>query len=270
MTRHPSGVVKGRVQSAAAIYASRLRLETHTTPSGVVIFRRGDNFIPSSWDCIVGAPGWRSRAAKGHSHRRSFPPPFVEAAELDSCNSSDALLMNVFCHPAFPLDKERFQSDTGISWAPPRFGVSANLPVDSGSENTQLDMVLGSSASAPIFEAKLTEKDFTRKPARVVERYVDLDKVFRVDDLPRAGGQFCDYQLLRNILAAHHRAADFVLLVDRHRGDLARRLDELAQRVRTDALRCRLRCVTWQQLAGHAPAELQEFLSEKYGIRASR
>lgn len=268
MTRHPSGVVKKRVQAHAAAYAAHKGLQAHTTASGVVIFKPGDNFHPAAFEQITRKSDWQKRAAKGHSHRRSFPTAFAQAAEMDSCNSSDALLMNLFCHPQFPVDKAKFKADTGILWFPPRFGVSAKLPVVSGGENTQLDMVLGTSHGAPIFEAKLTEADFTEKSARIVERYNDLETVFDVADLHRTGvgRHFCDYQLIRNVLAAHHRGAPFFLLIDRQRDDLADRFDALLGRVRDDRLRQNLRRVTWQQLARHAPSDLRSFLSMKYGI----
>src|SRR6202012_6168991 len=39
--------------------------------------------------------------------------------------------------------------------------------------------------------------------------------------------------------------------------------------VRSFELRCRLKLLTWQELAGVVPDELREFLAEKYGIVAS-
>jgi len=271
VTLRPANAVKKRVQARASAYASHKGLKTHTTASGVVIFEPGGNFHPATFERITRTPAWQKRATKSHSHKGKFPAAFAQAAEMDSCNSSDALLMNLFCHPQFPVDTAKFKADTGISWSPPRFGVSANLPVVSGSENTQLDMVLGTVPGAPIFEAKLTEADFTNRSARVVERYNDLAAVFDVAALPRTGvgRDFEDYQLIRNVLAAHHRGAPFFLLLDSQRVDLANRLEGLLEAVRDDRLQQNLRRVTWQQLAHHAPSDLQRFLSMKYGITAT-
>jgi hypothetical protein len=36
--------------------------------------------------------------------------------------------------------------------------------------------------------------------------------------------------------------------------------------VKSFELRCRLKLLTWQELAGVVPLELREFLREKYGI----
>src|SRR5579859_5263736 len=63
--------------------------------------KRHGNFIDSSYSAICSQPEWFGRFSKIHSHAgRSLP--FREdgtRAELDSCNSSDALLMNIFCYP---------------------------------------------------------------------------------------------------------------------------------------------------------------------------
>jgi hypothetical protein len=54
-----------------------------------------------------------------------------------------------------------------------------------------------------IFEAKLTETDFTQKTPSVVESYVDFETVFDKNILPRTqNGEYENYQLIRNILTA--------------------------------------------------------------------
>src|SRR6266404_5168816 len=55
------------------------------------------NFLESSYRAILRNPSWAKRLTKVHTHSGKFLPG--KRAELDSCNSSDALLMNIFCYP---------------------------------------------------------------------------------------------------------------------------------------------------------------------------
>jgi hypothetical protein len=71
----------------------------------VVIFGRDEqgrhgNFHPASDTSICANPAWLRRLAKPHTaSRRSRARKDWQWRELDSANSSDALLMNIFCHP---------------------------------------------------------------------------------------------------------------------------------------------------------------------------
>jgi hypothetical protein len=59
---------------------------------------RHGNFYPASYRRILIDPGWRRRLAKTHTTaRRHLLSHDATRCELDSCNSSDALLMNIFC-----------------------------------------------------------------------------------------------------------------------------------------------------------------------------
>jgi hypothetical protein len=59
------------------------------------------NFLPSTYRAILRKPNWRRRLEKVHSQGRKSLPRHENGArrELDTCTSSDALLMNVFCYP---------------------------------------------------------------------------------------------------------------------------------------------------------------------------
>src|SRR5438270_1758091 len=61
---------------------------------------RHGNFFPASYKAIISNPAWRQRFAKVHTQGRHFMPPAEHGRwrELDACTSSDALLMNIFCH----------------------------------------------------------------------------------------------------------------------------------------------------------------------------
>ena len=71
-----------------------------------------------------------------------------------------------------------------------------------------------------LIEAKLTETGFTDKRIEVVERYCDFQAVFEPSTLPMLDGQYRHYQLLRNVLAAHHLGFRFRLICDERRDDL--------------------------------------------------
>src|SRR4051812_29093308 len=58
------------------------------------------NFHHASYQAILKDPAWSCRFDKVHSQKKSLPAAqHGRWKELDSCNSSDALLMNVFCYP---------------------------------------------------------------------------------------------------------------------------------------------------------------------------
>src|SRR5438309_1057787 len=58
------------------------------------------NFVAASFRAIAANPAWLGRYGKRHTQFRSLPPCDHGCwKELDSCNSSDALLMNIFCYP---------------------------------------------------------------------------------------------------------------------------------------------------------------------------
>src|SRR6516165_7578567 len=61
------------------------------------------NFYAPAYAAVFARPEWMRRFDKVHAQGRSLPKPQIDPArkwrELDSCMSSDALLMNVFCTP---------------------------------------------------------------------------------------------------------------------------------------------------------------------------
>src|SRR4051812_46722045 len=58
------------------------------------------NFHPAAWARIVAQPAWARRLEKAHTaSRRSVARKDWRWMELDAAASSDALLMNILCHP---------------------------------------------------------------------------------------------------------------------------------------------------------------------------
>jgi hypothetical protein len=80
---------------------------------------------------------------------------------------------------------------------------------------------------------------------------------------------YAGYQLIRNVLAAHALGKSFCVLHDARRPDLREAWYAVLKAVRSGDLRGRLKVLTWQELAGVLPHELQEFLATKYGILPS-
>ncbi len=209
-----------------------------------------------------------------------------------------------FCHPGV-YDGERlaleiarlFQVEVGTR---PCFGVRPGVPLRGAPskrargkepvDRTEIDLALGDLYC----EAKLTENDFQTASPALVERYRDLEVVFDVARIPRkviappplppnvdpddptvnpprriSRPRIVGYQLIRNVLAAYAADASFCLLVDARRGDLIEQWFAVLSAVHAPAFAPRLKLLTWQELAGSLPRELQSFLETKYGISAA-
>jgi hypothetical protein len=222
------------------------------------------NFLPSSYKAILNDRFWSSRLKKPHQQSKALPiGKRGQAAELDSCNSSDALLMNIFCNPkasrASPLAKLFGQGKLPR----PEFGVEGRVPLSNGEKDaTEIDMQLGNL----FVEAKFTEADFTDKPKVHAERYRDFKEVFELSALPQNNDAYFNYQLIRNILAAYAHGAAFFLMCDARRPDLLRSWWNVMRCIKPVQLRLRCHFVLWQEIADALPVGLQKFLEEKYGI----
>ena len=226
--------------------------------------RAHGNFLPETYRAILGNKNWRRRLHKAHtSAREVLPRTGRRWCELDSSNSSDALLMNVFCYPhkvTRPALSQLVDADAGTA---PEFGVKARVPLQNGrADGTEIDMRIGDL----LVEAKLTEADFQSAPAAVVENYRDFREIFDCEMLPRNGDRYVSYQLIRNVLAAHATGCSFCVMLDARRPDLVEAWYAVMCAIVILDLRLRCKIVTWQELAAHLPRKLQIFLAEKYGI----
>ncbi len=122
--------------------------------------------------------------------------------ELDSAVSSDALLMNIFCHPRVFNGRTLAPAVANLlnvdRTAQPRFGITPGVPLKTIrkrrttrnaqtlpdhtlKDRTEIDLQLGNL----FVEAKLTESSFQTAAPRLIERYRDLETVFDPDRLPR-------------------------------------------------------------------------------------
>ena len=244
-------------------YESLGHYPTILFPADPATSRHG-NFNDESYAAILANASWAKRLEKPHSQRLKALPKDRQgdAKELDSSNSSDALLMNCFCYPGSA--KRILQGclqTTPIG--PVEFGVGGNVPKRNGKpDTTELDMRVGNI----VCEAKLTESDFTSKHATVVEAYRDLHNVFHTSLLPRVEGEYQSYQLIRNVLAAAAHAYHFVLICDGRRPDLLHQWWTVHAAIRHPGLRARAHFLLWQEVAEACPAPLREYLRKKYGL----
>ncbi len=288
----------------------RLLHEQTTGNQPSIIFGRDEqsrhgNFHPESYTAICANPDWARRLTKVHTaHRRVRARADWPWMELDCANSSDALLMNIFCHP------QVFHGDTlaapvanllGVEpTTQPNFGIHPGVPLRRGlKDRTEIDLQLGNL----FVEAKLTETGFQNAKPSLIERYRDLETVFEIDRLPRkilyssathpptedftqiedstepppplspasttSRTLIQGYQLIRNVLAAYASEASFCVLCDARRRDLIETWYAVLSAVHRPTFAARLKLLTWQELAATLPHDLKEFLDTKYGITRS-
>ena len=223
------------------------------------------NFLPVTYKAILKDPSWRRRLQKVHAQgRKSLPRlEFGVRRELDTCTSSDALLMNVFCYPGVSKNSGVCSMLDVRPSAAPQFGFRARVPLASGKlDRTEVDMRLDNL----LIEAKLTESDFQKAAKEIVSGYRDFGEVFDAEKLPQSEKDYQSYQLIRNVLAASASNCAFCVLVDARRLDLIEAWFAVMKCVCPVELRIRCKVLTWQELTRVLPQRLRTFLDQKYGI----
>ena len=196
-------------------------LSTGAAPSvlfGVDEQARHGNFHPAAYARICATPEWLRRLAKPHTaSRRSSPRHDWRWMELDSATSSDALLMNIFCHPGV-YDGAHLAAPVAALLnvdlaAQPCFGArpgvplrtalkprSKKAPAREALDRTEIDLTL----SSLFLEAKLTESDFQTAAPALLARYRDLETVFDVARLPTPLNRIPRTFLIPPPLRGHH------------------------------------------------------------------
>jgi hypothetical protein len=222
------------------------------------------NFIIDSYKMILNNECWKRRLEKTHPRRQCLPPSKRnKPKELDSSNSSDALLMNIFCYPNVDKFTGAMKLLKLSHWESPCFGLNVQLAHrKQGAIRSEIDMKIGKT----IFEAKLTENNFQNKSQEVVLEYENFDKIFNINMLIRNKGKFHNYQLIRNILTANVCDRNFLLLVDSRRNDLIEMFLKCKESIKNTDLRMRCNFITWQELTATLGKELKNFLVLKYGF----
>ncbi|PYX89600.1 MAG: hypothetical protein DMG68_04510 [Acidobacteria bacterium] len=260
-------IFRARVYAEAESLAYRLSYGENPTVCFEPRLEQHGNFEPRSYRAILANPAWRKRLDKVHTQGHRCLPKREQGRwrELDTCSSSDALLMNVFCYPGM-LRQQSVRVLLGLEGqvAKPAFGYMPCVPLANGRvDRTEVDLRLGSLLA----EAKLTEGDFqsVRKPAMLA--YRDFLEIFDPEELPQTESDFRSYQLLRNVLAAYASESSFCLLTDARRPDLISDWFAVMKCVKPIGLRTACKILTWQELASALPGKLQVFLAAKYGIQ---
>jgi hypothetical protein len=94
--------------------------------------------------------------------------------------------------------------------------------------------------------------------------------VARAREAEPAEASYAGYQLIRNVLAAYAEGLSFSVLHDERRPDLREAWFQVMAAVKSAEMRTRCKVMTWQELAGLLPEDLQAFLDLKYGIVPAR
>ncbi|MDO8316677.1 MAG: hypothetical protein Q7T12_04060 [Flavobacterium sp.] len=224
------------------------------------------SFQKDSFSNIKSNKKYNDRTQKKHSNVQTKNAGILE---MQSSNSSDALAMNVFCHPDFSKWEEMkklFQVNEFTSIV---FGYKAKVDKIINNvnkkDNTEVDVFLNENL---IIECKLTEKDFSSKKMDIVEHYSEFKNVFHIDKLLKTKTHYQNYQLIRNILAANQHNAQFILICDMRRPDLVESYHQTLTCIKDEYLDLKNNCkiIYWQDLAKVVSDELNVFLNEKYGI----
>ncbi|WP_353069838.1 hypothetical protein RBB75_05750 [Tunturibacter empetritectus] len=185
---------------------------------------RHGNFHPASYAAICANPAWSRRLTKAHTaHRRVRAHADWQWKELDCANSSDALLMNIFCHPGIFSNGHLTPAVANLLGVPaetqPNFGIHPGIPLKKSpaSRKKTAHIIYQQESTASLFndadiltnspqteeqqhlkdrteidlqlgklfvEAKLTESNFQTASPRLIERYRDLETIFAIERLP--------------------------------------------------------------------------------------
>lgn len=222
------------------------------------------NFGRRAWAAISADPDWHARICKPHSRRSALPPEWADGArELDSCNSSDALLMNCFCPSGASARLAQLMGSSRDDR--PVFGQAGMVRLKDGrADRTEIDMLLGS----VMVEAKLTERSFTTASPAVWRRYEHLEQEFVVELITDDDDYLLGYQLVRNVLAAAQHGRSLIVLIDHRRPDLLQEWWKVHGAIRDPMLRSQCGWRSWQEIAAASGAEDRDGLARKYGLLA--
>ena len=209
------------------------------------------SFHPEAYKNITENKKYSDRLKKIHS---KVPSIF----EMQSSNSSDALLMNFFAHPRIKESKALRellsidQSDTiEFGWKPDHENEKRY--------KTEIDLKIGNS----IFEAKLTEQDFKSKKIHIVLRYADVEKIIDLKSLT-TNDIVSNYQLIRNLVTAKKYGLKFNLIIDESRMDLVNEFNKVKSAVIDKSLFENMKVITWQEIADTVEEDLKKYITERY------
>ena len=246
--------LKNRLKKNAHSISSTMNLCGSERESAYIFKNVSMSFHEMTYQNILSNEDWEKRTKKIHSHFNDG------TLEMQSSNSSDALLMNIFCYPEFQQWKGPTQLLSIDSNSEIEFGWNPKFDNENIGHPTEIDAKIGNH----IFEAKLTEESFTTKTKDVVRRYGDFNTVFDEDLLLNNDGNINNYQLVRNILTAYKYNFDFTVLLDESRIDLIREFLNVIKAVRISNLKKKIGFLTWQELSDVCGKKLKDYIISKY------
>ena len=228
------------------------RGEVHKT--AFIFDKISDNFYTDSYNNIDKISEYKVRLEKQHSHFAKE----LGIREMQSSNSSDTLLMNIFTYPNILKWKSIRDLLSVNEYDKIEFGWNPGFENET-SRSTEIDMRIGD----VIFEAKLTEQDFTSKELSIVRTYHKVDDIIDLKLLLNRD-RVSNYQLIRNVLAAHRHDYRFFLLLDERRIDLIRKFFDVKLAIKNVNLQNRCEFITWQELTSCLGKYLKQYITEKY------
>jgi len=250
-----SELLRYELKESAIKYAKARSLNYQEYETAIIFSKLEDNFQADSYRNIMRYKEHSERLEKRHSHFQD------ETKEMQSCASSDALLMNIFSYPK--VDSwSGIQKLLGIENIKEiEYGFIPNIESDESMTKTEIDMKIGN----VFFEAKLTEADFTEKDINtLIKKYPEANSVFNLDRMMIKGDVVGNYQLIRNILTAKKYNGRFILLLDARRTDLIREFYRVLYSIKDTTLQEKVAFITWQEIASVVGDDLKSFLHEKY------
>lgn len=209
------------------------------------------NFNSATFEHISKKNDFYKRLNKVHPNVPNFK-------EMQSSNSSDALLMNIFAHPKIKEWKSLRDLISINQSDNIEFGWNPEFENEK-KHKTEIDMKIGSS----IFEAKLTEKDFTKKELQIVLTYPKLENIINLSVLTK-NNIVSNYQLIRNLLTIEKYDYKFNLIIDESRTDLIREFYKVKFAIKDKSLSDRFNFLTWQEISDSVGIELKNYITEKY------
>lgn len=209
------------------------------------------SFHPDTYRNIINNKNYVERIKKIH-------PKVPSILEMQSSNSSDALLMNFFAHPKIKewkgvrdLVSISSSDDIEFGWNP--------VHENENNYKTEIDIRIGNS----IIEAKLTEEDFKSKKLNVVLRYLDVEKIVDLQVLTK-NDIVSNYQLIRNLITARKYGYKFTLLIDASRIDLLREFYKVKGAIIDKSFAANFNFITWQEMTNCVGDDLKNYITEKY------
>lgn len=265
--------LRREINLKAMMYAQKNDLPFYMSKGGTVLFeeytdKRGfclhGNFLPETYFTVGKKPVWAKLLRKQYQYRNSLPL-FRQggARQVDSSSSTEALLINVLCHPAMHQNRELLDI-LGVEAYVPSFAAKCGLKRKAGSDHAfEAHAILSNEL---IIEAALSETNFCERPKAYIESIEGFFDAFDDFALPQSKFSYMNSRLIQAILYARLKGMGFVLLLDARRPDLLDAFRKVQASIKDQDVKGRIHVFTWQSIVDTLPEDLSAFLMEKYGI----